>query len=92
MENNSNYSGWGDKALYSVELTPLYWHYQGKRYPEDGGVEYYEQNGEIYQRDDVCLDCAFEGTTECVTDDGLLCNEFDSKYYHIFKLIDNGTK
>ena len=57
-----------------------------------------EWNGKRYQvvrcldqRDDVCLDCAFEGTTECVADEGLLCNEFDSKYYHIFKLIDNGT-
>ena len=45
MEQNSNYYGWGDKALYSVELTPLYWHYQGKRHPEDSGVECYEQGG-----------------------------------------------
>ena len=73
MEQNSNYSDWGDKALYSVEITPLYWHYQGKRYPEDGGLECYEQGGNTYQRDDVVVVGGHIGNIEGVNVEQGVC-------------------
>jgi hypothetical protein len=73
----------GAKFKKNNDMAKTIIEWNGKRYQVVRGLD---------QRDDICLGCAFEGTTECVTDEGLLCNEFDSKYYHIFKLIDNGTK
>lgn len=57
--------------------------WNGKRYQVVKGLD---------QRKDICSGCAFDQTLECVTQNGMLCNEFDSEYYHIFKLIENGTK
>ena len=73
MEKKSNYTDWYDKELYNIDITPLYWHFQGKRYPEAGGVEYYEQNGEIYQRDDVVVVGGHIGNIEGVNVEQGVC-------------------